>query len=50
SLPTYSKWRALRIWAVLQYFGIDHLRASISHDIECAQRLREKLKLDGTTN
>ncbi|KAF4678172.1 hypothetical protein FOL47_003234 [Perkinsus chesapeaki] len=36
SLPVYSKFRALRIWATIQYFGIEQLRANVAHDINCA--------------
>ncbi|KAF4757030.1 hypothetical protein FOZ63_034063, partial [Perkinsus olseni] len=40
----------LRLWTVMQYFGIEQLRACVSHDIECAARLRGMLQADEVTN
>ncbi|KAF4669270.1 hypothetical protein FOL46_001530 [Perkinsus olseni] len=34
----------------MQYFGIEELRACVSHDIECAARLRGMLQADEVTN
>ncbi|KAF4716325.1 hypothetical protein FOZ62_025357 [Perkinsus olseni] len=46
SPPAYRKFKALRIWAVLQYWGTEQLRRNIAHDIECAARFRTNLEKD----
>lgn len=38
------RFRALKLWLVLEHYGTDHLRSVIRHHVELARRLAEELR------